>query len=289
MDLEIDLNIENYDLDDLLKLFQLNYSFNISDLKLAKKIVLRLHPDKSGLDKKYFLFFCKAFRIINEIYKYRFKSFNPNTEYVAEYDKSNHLLIKDLLKKDNLEFNKWFNEAFEKVNIIEEERREGYGEWFKSDEDIDTRSTTKNMMNQKFNEKKEEVSSLMKREEIMNFNDNQNSLKSLDGGAPELYSCDVFSKLPYDDLKKAHTETVIPVSNSDYQKIKKYNSLEEYRNFRNNQNMNPPSKQESDNYFSNKNKKEDELNTNMAYKLSKQDEEMEKANNNWWSNLRLLL
>ena len=289
MDMEIDLNIENYDLDDLLKLFQLNYSFNISDLKQAKKIVLRLHPDKSGLDKKYFLFFCKAFRIINEIYKYRFKSFNPNTEYVAEYDKNNHLLIKDLLKKDNLEFNKWFNEAFEKVNIIDEERKEGYGDWFKSEEDIDTRSTTKNMMNQKFSEKKEEMSALIRREEIKDFNDNTNSFKSLDGAAPELYCSDIFSKLNYDDLKRAHTETVVPVSNTDYQKIKKFNNVESYRNYRNKQNITPPTKHSSEKYFQNKNTKEDEINTNMAYKLAKQDEEMEKANNSWWKNLRLLL
>ena len=67
------------------------------------------------------------------------------------------------------------------------------------------------------------MSALIKREEIINFNDNQNSFKSLDGAAPELYSSDVFSKLKYDDLKKAHTESVIPVSNSDYQKIKKFN------------------------------------------------------------------
>ena len=289
MDKEIDLNIENYDLQDLLQLFQLNYSFNIGDLKRAKKMVLRLHPDKSGLDKQYFLFFCKAFRVINEIYKYRFKSFNPNTEYIAEYDKNNHLLIKTLLKKDSLEFNKWFNEAFEKINIIDEERKEGYGEWFKSNEDIDTRSTSQNMMNQKFNEKKEEMSSLIKREEIKDFNDNNNSFKSLDGAAPDLYNSDIFSKLKYDDLKKAHTETIVPVSNSDYNKIKKFNNVESYRNYRNNQDINPPSENDSQKYFYNKDKIDDEINTNMAYKLTKQDEEMEKANNSWWKNLRLLL
>ena len=50
MEQEIDLNIENYDLEDLLNLFQLNYSFNIDDLKKrSKKMVLKLHPDKSGL------------------------------------------------------------------------------------------------------------------------------------------------------------------------------------------------------------------------------------------------
>lgn len=288
MEQEIELNIEKYDLEDLLNLFHLNYSFDGNDLKKAKKMVLRLHPDKSGLDKQYFLFFCKAFRVINEIYKYRFKSFNPNTEYVAGEDKNNKLLIKNLLKKDNLEFNKWFNDAFEKINIVDEERKGGYGDWFKSEEDIDNRSTTKNMMHHKIMEKKEEMSTLARREEIRDFNDNSNTYKSIDGGAPELYSSDIFSKLKYDDLKKAHTETVVPVSNTDYQNIKKFNNLESYRQYRNTQNIQPPSKEESQTYFNNKGKMEDHINTNMAYKLAKQDEEMEKANNLWWKSLRLL-
>ena len=53
----IDLNIDNYALADLLSLFKLDYNFNTDDLKQAKKIVLMTHPDKSKLDKQYFLFF----------------------------------------------------------------------------------------------------------------------------------------------------------------------------------------------------------------------------------------
>ena len=288
MEQEIDLNLENYDLEDLLNLFQLNYSFNQEDLKKAKKMVLKLHPDKSGLDKEFFLFYCKAFRVINEIYKYRFKSFNPNNEYVAEVDQNNKLLIQSLLKKDKLEFNKWFNEAFDKINIIDDERKMGYGDWFKSEQDIDARTTTKNTMHQKIMEKKTELSTLAKRHDIKDFNQNSNSHKTIDGAAPEIYSSDIFSKLKYDDLKKAHTETVVPVSHRDYQDIKKFNNLESYRQFRNNQNVKPISNEESQQYFINRNKVEDGINTKLAYKLAKQDEEMEKAQNSWWKNLRLL-
>ena len=53
--MDIDFNLDNYNLQDLLTLFQLENNFNIEDLKNAKKIVLQLHPDKSGLDKEYFL------------------------------------------------------------------------------------------------------------------------------------------------------------------------------------------------------------------------------------------
>ena len=52
----LDLNIENYDLNDLLTLFKLEFAFTAHDLKVVKKMLMQTHPDKSGLDKKYFLF-----------------------------------------------------------------------------------------------------------------------------------------------------------------------------------------------------------------------------------------
>ena len=50
----IDLNIDNYNLQELLNLFSITENFSEKDMKEAKKVVLRTHPDKSGLDKKYF-------------------------------------------------------------------------------------------------------------------------------------------------------------------------------------------------------------------------------------------
>ena len=166
--MNIDFNLDNYELTDILKLFNLNYSFDIDDLKIAKKIVLQMHPDKSGLDKEYFLFYSKAFRIIKGIYDFRNKkkeavlNDNTKTTYLADTDEDNgnKQLVDKLLKNENLEFNKWFNEAFEKINIVEEERKNGYGEWFKSDEDIDTDITTYSMMHQKISEKKAAMSAL---------------------------------------------------------------------------------------------------------------------------------
>ena len=42
-----DFNIDNYDLEDLLNLFHLNYEFNEDDMKKAKTRALKTHPDKS--------------------------------------------------------------------------------------------------------------------------------------------------------------------------------------------------------------------------------------------------
>ena len=51
---DLDLDLNNYELDDILNLFKLDYNFDEAALKQAKKIVLQTHPDKSKLPKEYF-------------------------------------------------------------------------------------------------------------------------------------------------------------------------------------------------------------------------------------------
>ena len=134
-----------------------------------------MHPDKSGLEKEYFLFYCKAFRMLKDIYEIRNKrqdiltTENSKIKYLAEDDddKGKRLLVENLLKKDKDNFHIWFNKSFEKINIVEEEREKGYGDWFKSNDDIDTTETTYNMMNQKISEKKEKLSAIIKKTDIM--------------------------------------------------------------------------------------------------------------------------
>ena len=295
--MNFDFNLDNYHLSDLLNLFKLKYNFNIEDLKDAKKMVMQIHPDKSGLDKEYFLFYCKAFRVIKNIYDLRNKPYtslnsnNSNIEYLAESeeDKGNKLLVENLMKKDNLDFNKWFNETFEKINIVEEERKTGYGDWLKTNEDIDTTTTTLNRMHEKISHKKKLMSSLAKKEDIKELNSSA-IYQELDQSAPTSYGADIFSKLPYEDLKIAHTETVVPVCEDDYNKVKKFTNVESLRNYRFSQNTEnkPMSYIQANEYNSNKRRLEDENNIKLLYKLSMQDEETKKANKRWWSNLKLL-
>ena len=111
----MDFDIANYDLEELLSLFELPYDFGEPDLKRAKLIALRLHPDKSGLEKEYFLFFKRAYTMISELYSFRRKTTQGTTEsqaYTVEVDQEKELLLKKVKKKKN--FHKWFNEMFEK-------------------------------------------------------------------------------------------------------------------------------------------------------------------------------
>ena len=294
--MEIDFDLANYNLQELLNLFQLNHNFKIDDLKNAKKIVMRLHPDKSGLDKGYFLFYCRAFRIIKNIYDFKHKRqeclnhSNSNVEYLAESDteKENKLLVENLLKKDKKYFHKWFNTTFEKINIVDEERKTGYGTWFKSDEDIDTTETTYTGMHKKIVEKKNHLSALTKINDIEENNALSSSIHNLGGAVPDSYSSEIFSKLPFEDLKKAHTETVVPVGDNDYNKILKFNNIEVLRQYRNSQNIKPMTKKQSQQHLYDINNRNEQASTQLAYKLTQQEEIAEKANKSWWSNLKLL-
>ena len=63
---QFDLEIENYELEDILNLFKLQYNFVEADLKKAYRIALKLHPDKSDLPTDYFRFYMKAYKIVGK-------------------------------------------------------------------------------------------------------------------------------------------------------------------------------------------------------------------------------
>ena len=277
----LDLNIENYNLNDLLNLFKLKNNFTEEDLKNAKKIVLQTHPDKSKLDKKYFLFFSSAYKIVFQIYNFKCRVDDKNTEYYIEEDENNKLLIEKILKKDN--FNEWFNKEFEKLNI--KENNNGYEEWLKSEENMDYRTTTKNNMERDIYEKKKELRSIVKREEIKSIQELQdNNILGLN--EVEEYSSDIFSNFRYEDLKKAHIESVIPVTEEDIDEKNIFNNLEQLNRHRNSENLTPLSLKQANEYLHDIKNNDEEININRAYNLALENEKNNKLNNEWWKNLR---
>ena len=277
----LDLNIQNYNLNDLLNLFKLNTNFTEEDLKNAKKIVLKTHPDKSNLDKKYFLFFSSAYKILFQLYNFKNRIESKNTEYYVEEDENNKLLIEKVLKKDN--FNEWFNKEFEKLNI--KENNNGYEEWLKSEENMDYRTTTKNNMERDIYEKKKELRSIVKREEIKSIQELQdNNILGLN--EVEEYSSDIFGNFRYEDLKKAHIETVIPVTEEDIDERNIFNNLEQLNRYRNSQNLTPLSLKQANDYLYDIKNKDEEININRAYNLALENENNIKKNNDFMKRLR---
>jgi len=282
----LDLNIENYELTDLLALFKIDFEFNAEDLKRVKKTVMQTHPDKSGLDKKYFLFFTSAYKIIFSIHEFRHKSSaHQSTEYTVEKDEEKELLLKKLKNKPN--FNKLFNELFEKHKITDEETANGYGDWMKSDENMDSRTTTMSQMNATFEQKKREVKELVPFQEIEEAGGTVSHF-DLTRDKPTYYSSAVFSNLQYEDLKKAHVESVIPVTQEDYLSRPKFKNVLEMQQHPDYKDTTPLSLSQANDYLKQRESFQAKNDVQRAYKLAKQDEVARKANQGWMSGFKQL-
>ena len=294
-DLDIDLNIENYNFNDLTRLFNLKNNFSDNELRNCYKIVVQTHPDKSGLDKKYFLFYTQAFKILKKVYEYNNKKSSvlneakSKIEYIglSEDEKGKQHLINELQKKRSGEFNKWFNSTFESLNL-KNESNDGYGEWLRSDEDLinTEKCGSMNQLHASINNKKQSLSALITKQEIKEYNTLGNN-SNLDNNVKE-YSSAIFNKLQYDDLKKVHLESVIPVCENDYEKIKKFNSTDALIYYRNNQELKPISKEKANEELTNYYNTLDKESCELAYKLTKQAEDAEKKNELLWNSLRSL-
>lgn len=287
----IDLNLDNYELQDLLNLFKLDYNFSLEDLKQAKKMVMKTHPDKSELPKEYFIFFCSAFKVVVSIHEFRTRGNSAqSTVYVPdddEDDEAKELMLKKLANKPN--FNKIFNELFEKHRVTDEEAAGGYGEWLKSDEDIDTSVATKTNMHATFEAKKTKArGELAIKATIVEIGGDGYGQSELVSGVPESYGSSLFSSLGYEDLRKAHVETVIPVTQEDMAARRVFSDEDELRRHRDTDTGKPMSKEESNRYLNERKDREGKNDVLRAFRLAKQDEETKRANDAWMSGFKRL-
>lgn len=136
---DLDLDINNYSLDELYQLFGLtDVSLTEKIMKTAKKRVLCMHPDKSKLTSEYFIFFSKAYNKLLSIYTAQ--NIEAKQSTVKTYsDNENNILLDNFFEKNKSfkepnEFNNWFNNKFNKHYIKEDDT--GYNEWMKSNEGI---------------------------------------------------------------------------------------------------------------------------------------------------------
>ncbi len=292
---DVDLNIENYGLIELLNLFKLNPTYNETDLKQAKLIALKTHPDKSGLDPEIYIFFSRAYTRIKRIYNFRQQK--EQNMYNTEYSDTlgdvttpgERKLLSKIHGKSVKDFNNWFNEMFENhAKVNNNESSNGYEEWFKSNENVnDNENISLNDFGNFFNETKKRQKALTIYEGVQELNETQGGY-NLNRDTPGSYSSGMFSKLQYEDLKVAHTETVIPVTQEDFEKVKKYRNVDELTRFRENQNVKAYSEKQSEILLKKRKDKESEMSLNTAYNLMKESDEVAKGNNSWWRELKQL-
>ena len=110
----------------------------------------------------------------------------------------------------------------------------------------------------------------------------------LSNDIPGTYDSDLFSGLGFQDVYKAHTETVIPVTEEDYEKKQKFRSVNEFMSFRNTQDTTPLSELQAEQFLQQKQQKDEQMATRRAYELAKQTEIAKQKNNEFWSGIQLL-
>jgi hypothetical protein len=284
------LDINNYSLPELFELFELTYHINIEDLKRAKKKVLMIHPDKSKLPSEYFLFYKRAFEMIVQFYEEQYKQNQSIPTTPIQYNTMNtsdtiskKQLSQVIEKMDEHSFQQKFNELFEKNMVKKNDNQKN--EWFKNNEPVfhtDTNVSVDNM-GQIFENIKQKNTGLIKYKGVETLtygNSGCNLYDDDETNTNDTYvSCDPFSKLKYEDLRKVHKDqTVFSVSENDFQKVKQYNSVDHLVRERGIQNCNPLDTKESEYILETQQREHEQLIMKKQYQSKLQSMEYEQKN-----------
>jgi len=292
---KMDLNIDSYSREDLFKLFGLN-NITLSEdiMKECKKIVLKTHPDKSRIDEKYFIFFSQAYKKLLSIYEFQNKTNSKKSADTNEYfDAENAVVLDNFFDKqkkikDPKNFNEWFNSQFDK-HKLEDPQETGYGNWLKSDEDIVIMpNINKSNMAAEMEKRKKQVQSLTRYNGV-----SENTSSAFGGSALMTYDSNftagsLFSNegMSYTDLRQAYAESVIPVTEDDYNKVKKFRSIDEYKRHRESVDTKPLEKEEAMKQLYAQNKQKDEESAALAFYYAQQSEKAQKNQQSFWSGLK---
>jgi hypothetical protein len=291
---KLDLDINNYDLNDIINLFGISKRVTDEDLKVAKNKMLKTHPDKSGLDPIFFTFYNKAYKILYQVWEFNQKGNTKKSDYSHDdYDTHKQEILNKWIKDNNFDnkksFNEWFNKEFDNAHIYNDKERKGYEDWLRNAPIENEQVNDLRGMNMYIDKKKKELRelSLIERREVEEiWNTNNISASDLSPDAPQCYDSDLFSQLSYQDLQKAHTESIIPITIEDYENKQKFNNVNDFISFRNNQDIQPF--KEGEKYLDNKKKREEELSVRLAFNLAKQSEIAKQKNNDFWKNIQML-
>ena len=294
---KLDLNIENYSREDLFKLFGLNNMTLSEDImKECKKTVIKTHPDKSRLDEKYFIFFSQAYKKLLSIYEFQNKTSDKKKADTNEYFEAENIEVLDNFfdKQKNIKnpknFNEWFNSQFDK-HKLEDPQETGYGNWLKSDEDIVFMpNINKSNMAAEMEKRKKQVQSLTTYKGV-----SENTSSSFGGSSLMAYDSNftagsLFSNegMSYTDLRQAYAESVIPVTEDDYNKVKKFRSIDEYKRHRESVDTKPLEKEEAMKQLYHQNKQKDDESAALAFYYAQQAEKAKKSQQTFWSGLKQL-
>jgi len=285
------LNINMYSLEELLGLFDLTYDLDMEGVKRAKKKVLMLHPDKSRLSSDYFIFYKRAFEVIVQFYEEKTRQNRTVPTEEVKYSPMNtsqqkskqvNEVIKNMKKT---EFQNKFNEMFEQnMKTAPDPKR---NEWFKKEDpifDINEKVSTQNM-GQVFDTIKQRSMGMVQYKGVQSLNSGSGTNIYDDEDDNSYVVCDPFSKLKYDDLRKVHKDqTVLAVSEKDFQKVPQYSSVDHFMRERGNQNLTPLEKTQAEKMIEMQQKEHEKMIMKKQYNASLKTMEYEEKNKQVLSN-----
>jgi hypothetical protein len=285
------LNINMYSLEELLGLFDLTYDLDMEGVKRAKKKVLMLHPDKSKLSSDYFIFYKRAFEVIVHFYEEKTRQNRAVPTEEIKYSPMNtsqqktkqvNEVINNMKKS---EFQNKFNEMFEKnMKTAPDPKR---NEWFKKEDpifDINEKVSTQNM-GQVFDNIKQRSMGMVQYRGVESLNSGSGTNIYDDEDDNSYVVCDPFSKLKYEDLRKVHKDqTVLAVSEKDFNKVPQYSSVDHFMRERGKQNLTPLEKTQAEQMMVMQQKEYEKMIMKKQYNANLKTMEYEEKNKQVLSN-----
>tara|TARA_B000000557_G_scaffold243833_1_gene225023 strand:- start:612 stop:1430 length:819 start_codon:yes stop_codon:yes gene_type:complete len=259
----------------------------MEDMKRAKKKVLMLHPDKSRMDAKYFLFYKKAYEMIYQFFTHQQKQNQNVTKEATVYRPNEDIHHETTSKKINEQIEKMENKNFQnKFNQLFEENMyqkpdETKNAWFRDEKSsYDLPQNGSNNIDRTFQQIKEKNNGLVRYRGVQNNMQTNNGTSFYDEDDDESYvSSDPFGKLKYDDLRKVHKdETVFSVSENDIHKIKTYRSVDEFNRARGQQDTNPIEQEKAQQMLNLKEQQKRELQMQREYQAKLQSQQYAEKN-----------
>ena len=220
---------------------------------------------------------------------------NEVEEVEISNDSNNETVLDKMFEKDTLlkepkNFNKWFNDQFDK-HKTEDQPDTGYGDWLKSDEDIvDLGNVSQANMASEMEKRKKQVQSLTTYNGVNTQYANTFGGSSLMDYNNNFTSGSLFRNdgMGYTDLKQAYVESVIPVTAEDYNNMPKFRNIEEYKRHRDTVDTTPLDKEKSMKQLYTDNKIQEEESVALAYYYAKQAEKNKQNSQTFWSSIKQL-
>jgi len=140
-------------------------------------------------------------------------------------------------------------------------------------------------VNEHIDKRKKELGALVVNSEVGDMSTTGGS--NLVDGEVKHYDSGMFSNLQYDDLRRAHQESVIAVS--EEQNVRRsFRDINELRTSRQAQSSAPLSEEESKRYLENKERATSATAAHRAYQLAREVERNKAKERDWWGHLKRL-